>query len=98
MIKKTIHISFLCLIGLSLVGSVIHYHEKSLSCLDHAKEQHYVESDDYCPLTLVRGNAIISQIVVPSSNNVDSICFASYAESMCLASPTDLHLGRAPPA
>ena len=97
MIKKSIHITFLCLIGLSLFGSIIHYHEESLSCLEHANEEHYVQSGDYCPLTLVRGNALISKVEIPTNIHVALVCFDSLTASTCLATPPNIHLGRAPP-
>ncbi|MEL0011200.1 MAG: hypothetical protein VW868_06520 [Bacteroidota bacterium] len=61
MLRQLFKITSICLIQISIIGSVLHYHEDGLECIEHALESHLEQSGDYCPLTLVRGHALVAE-------------------------------------
>ena len=45
------------ILSLTMTGfflSIAHFHSEGLSCIEHAKEQHYTENSSYCPLDVLR--------------------------------------------
>lgn len=99
MIKINRHI--ISLIGLlaivGLLGSLTHYHNETLECLNHVDEQHYVQNDILCPVCTIVTNQ-------PGSTAPDyhtDLIFAHFVEEVneIYLSPVAYYLepGRAPP-
>lgn len=93
------HISFalglLAVIG--LLGSLTHYHNETLECLNHVDEQHYVQNDILCPICTI----VTDQPVDIAPDIQSDLNFEHLIEELneMLLSPVSYYLepGRAPP-
>lgn len=75
----------------------MHYHEDGLECIEHALEAHIEQSGDYCPLTLVRGHALLTESEPPTSLVVSFTDYIEFQVSEPYVSVINLNFGRSPP-
>ncbi|NBW69977.1 MAG: hypothetical protein EBR32_01000 [Bacteroidetes bacterium] len=79
------------------MGSIVHYHEDGLECIEHAFEAHFEQSGDYCPLTLVRGHALLTESEPLSSLVVSFTDYIEFQLGEPHVSVINLNFGRSPP-
>ncbi len=90
-------IAAICLIQISIIGSVVHYHEDGLECIEHALESHFEQSGDYCPLTLVRGHALVAESDPLPGLVVRFIDYNEFISAKPIIKVLPLNFGRSPP-
>lgn len=88
-------VGFLAVLGLFV--SMVHYHSEGLECLEHAEDAHFIQTQDYCPIsTLVTDDDFVTtfsfEVLLPSQE----ILLKDSSENI-----TDLSIsiksGRSPP-
>ncbi len=97
MLRQLFKIASICLIQISIIGSVLHYHEDGLECIEHALESHIEQSGDYCPLTLVRGHALVAESEPLPGLVVRFIDYNEFIAQEPLLKVINLKPGRSPP-
>ena len=88
--------AFFAVIGLFF--SLVHYHSEGLECLEHAEEAHFIQTQDYCPIsTLVTDDDFITtfsfEVLLPyqdllQNNSPEEIIYLSIS----------IKKGRSPPS
>ena len=89
-------IGFLAVLGLFV--SMVHYHSEGLECLDHAEEAHFIQTQDYCPIsTLVTDDDFVTTFSFEVLLHFQELLLKHSSENI-----TDLSIsikkGRSPPS
>ena len=88
-------IGFLAVLGLFV--SMVHYHSEGLECLDHAEEAHFIQTQDYCPVsTLVTDEDFITTFTFEVLLPYQDLLISAFSEEIIDLS-ISIKKGRSPP-